>query len=123
MAIRVEGLNDIVRRLQDLGADVDDLKDVMARISTEGAHVLQGYVPVKSGKLRASARGNRAKGKAVVTVGRSTVPYAAPINYGWPARGIEAADFTGKTDQAMEPRAVLLLEQGIEELIRKRNLG
>lgn len=122
MAVKIENLPHILRQLQDLGADIEDLKDVMARIAAEGSEVMQGFIPTKSGKLRASTRGNRAKAKAVVTTGRASVPYAGPINYGWRRRNITPADFTGKTDQVMETKATQMLEQGITDLIKRRNL-
>jgi hypothetical protein len=119
----VEGLREAVKQLEELGADVDDLKDTMAEIAAEAVEVMQPLIPTRSGKLRASARGNRAKGKAVVTIGRATVRYAAPINYGWPKRNIRPANFTSKTDKAMETRAPELLEQGINAAIEKRGLA
>lgn len=122
MATYVEGLRETVRHLQDLGVEIDDLKDVMADIATEATDVMQGFIPTRSGALRASARGNRAKGKAIVTVGKARVPYAAAINYGWAARNIKPADFTGKTDRAMDDRAVQMLEAGIDKLIDKKGL-
>ena len=64
----------------------------------------------------------RAKSKAVVSAGRASVPYAGPINYGWPRRGISPADFTGKTDQVMQPRALSELEREINAAIRRRHL-
>lgn len=119
----VSGLREAVKQLEDLGADVDDLKDTMATIAAEAVKVMQPLVPVRSGRLRDSVRGNRAKGKAVVTIGRATVRYAAPINYGWPRRNIRPANFTAKTDKAMETRAPELLEQGINAAIEKRGLA
>lgn len=120
-AVKVEGLRQTVNQLQTLGADVDDLKDTFSAIADEGARVMASLVPVRSGKLRATIHGNRAKSKAVVTVGRGSVPYAGPINYGWPARHIKARNFVAKTDQVMGPRIEKMLDQGLEKAIRKIN--
>lgn len=122
MSTYVTGLRETVRDLSDLGVEVDDLKDVMGEIAATAVDVMQPFIPAVSGTLRASARGNRAKGKAVVTIGRARVPYAAAINYGWGARNIRPANFTGKTDAAMDDRAVQMLDAGIDKLITKKGL-
>lgn len=117
---RVEGLNQVVRALQQTGVDVEDLKDAFSKIASEGARIAAAEAPHKSGRLSGDVRGNRAKSKAVVTAGRKSVPYAGPINYGWPARGIQAAGFMQAADQQMQPRAVQLLEDEINRKIREK---
>lgn len=119
---RVEGLSSVVRGLQDLGVEVEDLKDAFAAIAAQAAQVAASAAPSESGALRGSLRGNRAKGKAVVTAGRSAVPYAGPINYGWPTRNIEGAGFMQTADEAMGPRALALLEAEINQQIRAKGL-
>lgn len=120
--IAVEGLRETVRALEKAGVEVEDLKDVMAPIAKKAADVMETFVPVRSGALRASVRPNRAKGKAVVTVGRARVKYAGPINYGWPKRGIKPADFTGKTDRVMDDTAARMLEAGLDDLLERNGL-
>lgn len=122
LGFRVEGLNQVVRDLQAIGVEVDDLKGAFGAISAEGAQVARGLVPVVSGRLVGTIRGNRAKSKAVVTAGRASVPYAAPINYGWPARNIEPQLFMQQTDERMRPVALERLETEIDTAIRKRGL-
>lgn len=119
---KVEGVRQMVRDLEAIGADVEDLKDTFQAISQEGTQVAKGLVPVKSGRLQASLRGNRAKSKAVVTAGGASVPYAGAINYGWPARNIEPALFMQQTDEQFQDRALSMLEQGIDDVIQKRGL-
>lgn len=123
VGFQVEGLAQKVRDLKALGLDVDDLKDAFSKIAARGAALAAGYAPKASGRLAASVRGNRAQSKAVVTVGRSTIPYAGPINYGWPSRGIAASGFMQKADQAMRPIVLDLLEDDINDKIRKRGLN
>lgn len=121
--IAVSGLRELTRGLEKAGVDVEELKDVMGRVADEAADTMRPLVPVKSGKLRASVRPNRAKGKAIVTVGTARVPYAAPIQYGWSARGIKPSRFVERTDQAMETRAVELLEQGWADIAERHGLA
>lgn len=119
---RVEGLSEVVRDLQKIGVEVDDLKDAFAKIADEAAQTASSFAPRASGRLAADIRGNRAKSKAVVTAGRSSVPYAGPINYGWRDRNIEPALFMQRADQAMQTRAVHLLEDEINQKIRERGM-
>lgn len=123
MAVEVEGLRKALREMEKLGVDVEDMKDVFAGIADEASRVMEGLTPRASGALRASIRGNRAKNKAVVRIGKARVPYAGPINYGWPKRNIRPANFTGKTDAVMEDKAEEMLLDGIEGLIKKFETG
>jgi len=118
----VTGLREVLKDLTALGVDVEDMKDVFSSLAEEGASFGRGATKKKTGRLAGTARGNRAKGKAVVTWGRASVPYAGPINYGWPARNIKAQDFTGATDAHMEPRALVSFEAGVQKAIRRRGL-
>ena len=120
--VRVEGLTKVTRALKGLGLDVDDLKEAFATIATEAVDCVKQHVPRRSGRLAEDVRGNRAQSKAVVRAGRASVPYAGPINYGWPARGIEPAEYMQKGDQEMQPIAVSRLEEEIEHRIRVRGL-
>jgi hypothetical protein len=124
VGFKVEGLNALVRDLQAIGVEVDDLKDAFSTISKEGAERAAHHAPRgETGKLSASIRGNRAKSKAVVTAGRATVPYAGAINYGWPGRNIEPAGFMQKADEEMQPVALQRLEEEINRVIRSKGLG
>lgn len=121
--VRIEGLAQAVRALESMGAEVEDLKDALGAIADEGAARAARHAPMRSGRLAQSVRGNRAKGKAVVRAGRSSTPYAGPINYGWPARNIAASGFMQKADEEMKPRSLMLLETNINALIRKKGLS
>lgn len=121
-SVKVEGLNQTLTALQRLGVEVGDLKDVMAEIADEGARLASSFAPKRSGRLRATIRGNKAKAKAIVIAGRARTPYAGAINYGWRARGITPALFMQRADQQLAPRAVELLDKGLDEAIRKVGL-
>jgi len=121
--VRVQGLNALTRDLQKLGAEVDDLKDVFSEIAKEGADRASSFAPVLTGRLRDTIRGNRAKNKAVITAGRARVPYAGAINYGWPARNITGALFMQKADAELSPRAVDMLDAGIDRIIERLGLN
>lgn len=117
--IKVEGLRETVKALQEAGAELVDLKDAFGAISKEGAQVVKGFVPTATGRLAGSVRGNRAKDRAVVMAGGARVPYAGAINYGWATRGIEAANFMQDGDRVLEPRAHERLDKAIEDITKK----
>ena len=136
MAVRVEGLNRVVRDLQKTGTDVADLKSVFAEIASEGASLAARFAPARTGKLRATIRGNKAKNKAVVLAGRAKVPYAGAINYGWktghagqPRRGggwplgIVPAHFLAKADAQLQERAPQMMEDGLSRIIERNDLS
>lgn len=118
---KVEGLTQAIRDMRTLGVEVEDLKAAFTKIAAEGAERAASHAPVRSGRLSRSIRGNKAKSKAVVRAGtKRGAPHAGPINYGWPRRGIRASGFMQRADQDMQPRAVRMLEDEINNQIRKR---
>jgi len=121
--VYITGLRETTRAMERAGVEVDDLKTVMGQVAAEGARVMQGFLPHDSGRLEASTRGNRAKGKAVVMVGGARVPYAGPVIYGWAARGIRSSNAVPKTDDVMETRGPQLLEAGWSDIVERYGLG
>lgn len=119
----VEGLRETVKALEAAGVEVADLKEAMARVAAAGAEIVARHVPVVSGKLRASVRGNKAKGKAEVLAGKASVPYAGAINYGWPRRNIRARDFLAQADAEIGTRAVAMFEDALNDVLTKKGLG
>lgn len=122
VGFRVQGLSQVVRALQGMGVEVDDLKAAFSSIASEAAQVAAAHAPRRSGRLAGDIRGNRAKSKAVVAAGRSSVPYAGPINYGWTARNIRPAGFMQKADEVMQPVAIQRLENEINRQIQRKGL-
>lgn len=120
--VRITGLREVVRGLEKLGLEVDDLKDAFAPIAQLGARIAASNVRSRSGKLAGTLRGNRAKSRAVITAGRASVPYAGPQNYGWAKRNIPAQGFMQRADEQMESRSVQLLESAINRAIRRSGL-
>lgn len=123
VGVKVEGLSKLLRQLEAVGGDVEDVKDAMASIAQKGAKLASSFAPVKTGALRSSIRGNRSKARAVVTAGRAAVPWAGPQNYGWPARNIPATSFMQRADTALRPKAIQELDKALTAAIRKRGLS
>jgi hypothetical protein len=121
--VYITGLREMTRAMEKAGVDVEELKGVMGDIAAEATRVMSPFIPTRSGALRTSARGNRAKGKAVVTIGKARVPYAGAINYGWPRRNIRAANFVAQTDAVMDTRVVEMLEKGWANIAERNGLS
>lgn len=120
--VRITGLNKVVKGLQELGLELDDLKDAFGALASEGARLAAGFVQSRSGRLAGTVRGNRAKNKAIVSAGRAKVRYAGVQNYGWPKKNITAQGFMQKADEVLKPLAVIQLEKAINESIQRRGL-
>jgi hypothetical protein len=120
--VRVTGLREVVRGLEKMGVEVDDLKDGFSSIASEGAQLAAGFIRSLTGRLAGTVRGNRAKARAVITAGRSSVPWAGPQNYGWARRNIKAQGFMQQADRVMQTRSRVLLEDALTGAIRRSGL-
>ena len=77
-ALMVVGQKRFVQTMRKAGADMDDLKEVNRNLAPRG----------KTGRLAGSLRVGATNRAGVIRAGRKAVPYAGPINYGWPKRHI-----------------------------------
>lgn len=102
--VRVEGLNNLVRTLKRAGEDISALKDAHKRAGEIVAAEAEAIAPRRSGKLAGSIRAAKQVRRARVQAGRASVPYAGPIHWGWPARGVEPQPFMSIAARNTEPR-------------------
>jgi phage gpG-like protein len=91
--VTVEGARQLSRSLRQFGEGLDDLKDANEAVSALVAREASARAPHRSGALAGSVRGSRQANRALVRVGSAKVPYAGPIHWGWPKRGIPARPF------------------------------
>lgn len=121
MGVTVAGHDDLTTSLRSAADDLVDVElDAVAR---EAAGVMASLVPVRSGRLRASIRTvEGSDGRAVVTIGGPTVPYASVIQYGSRRRNIDPARFVERTDAVMETRAARGLEDGWNTIAERHGL-
>jgi hypothetical protein len=116
-AIRVEGVSRLVSTMRKAEVDVDELRDVTVAAGAIAAAAIRPLIPVRTGRLAASARSNRAARRSTVSVGRASLPYAGPIHWGWPARKIKGAEFGPRGLQAAEPAIHALYVAGIDRIL------
>lgn len=102
--VTVEGVDRLVRTLKRAGVDISDLKAAHSAVAAFVAGEAAARAPRRSGALAGSVRGARLQSRARVSAGRSSIPYAGPIHWGWPARRISSQPFVSEAAQATEPR-------------------
>lgn len=100
--VQIIGARQLRRTLRAAGQDMSDLKRVHAEVGR--IVVAASSAPTRTGKLAASIRAGAAATSATVRAGGARVPYAGPIHWGWPARGITAQPFLTEAAQQTEPR-------------------
>lgn len=117
---RIDGLREVQRDLNRLGADT---KNEMRSTHLQAAEIVvmgaKRFVPVRTGRLAASIRALATKTSGRVRAGSASVPYAGPIHFGWPARRIAPQPFIY---DALDPRRddiKRLYEDRINELVEK----
>jgi hypothetical protein len=102
--LRVEGGRKLRGALK--GADaalLDGLQALHARIGLTVAPVGAAGAPRRTGRLAGTVRSSGTKAGAFVRAGYASVPYAGPVHWGWPDRGIAAQPFLSEAAQATEP--------------------
>ncbi len=91
VAIRVDGLAELATQLRATPERLDkDLRKANKKaVQTVLVPAVKGRTAVgETGNLRRSTRALATARRAQLAQGSGAVPYAGPINFGWPARGI-----------------------------------
>lgn len=101
--VRVEGLDNLVRTMNRAKVDISELKEAHRAAGEIVAREAGARAPRRSGKLAGTLRASKQARRAQVLLGRTSVPYAGPIHWGWPARGIAANPFVSEAAQHTEP--------------------
>lgn len=115
--VQVDGLKELRKTLKAAGDDLSDLKAANAEAAQIAADGGRSRVPTLNGLLASSIRSTGTKTAGIVRAGKASVPYAAPIHWGWPARSIPENPFLSDGATATEPRWLPVYEQRIEDII------
>lgn len=102
--------------LRSAASDLDSM-DAYGAIAVEAAGVLRGFMPVDTGRARASVRPARAEGMAVVTAGGPEAPHVPVLRATHPSR------FVQRTDAVMEQRAADALEREWDHIAQRNGLA
>jgi hypothetical protein len=121
--VEVTGVNEMVRDFKRLGLKTRDLSRAFDAIAAEIVTDAKSMAPKVTGRLAGDVRAGRAKTKASVSVGRKSVPYAGPINYGWRRRNIEPTMFLNRAADQNANSAVTALRLEMQRQINSVGLG
>ncbi len=105
VGIRVTGLRDMARDARNTINRLDKGIRGANKKSVERALVprIKAAAPRRSGALAGSVKGRATAQRAQIIVGTPVkVPYAGPINFGWPLRHIAAQEFIYSSIAAAE---------------------
>lgn len=117
--IEVTGARETRKALKGFGDDLSDLKDTHTALARMVATEAQGRAPVRSGALRGSIRGGGTKTRATVRAGKKKVPYAGPIHFGWPDRGITPQTFLYDALDARKGEVITNYKTAVNKAVRK----
>lgn len=90
VGLEVEGLRTLRRSLKAAGLSLADLKQAHNEVAQLVVRAASPSAPHRTGALVATTRGSGTQSAAVVRAGRSSVPYAGPVHWGWPSHHIVA---------------------------------
>ena len=124
MRIDEGDLRDLRKRLKELG-QTDWLKDLGVEAAQPALILAQQTVPRRTGALAGTLRiGRNARGPTIAlgTGARGKVPYAGPIHFGWPKRGIEPQPFLYAAADARATQVAEAYARGLQDLIRQKGL-
>lgn len=85
------------------GHSLADLKDANRHAANIASDASAPLAPFRTGALRRSVRSSGTVSAGIIRAGRKRVPYAGPIHWGWPSRGIRATPFLTQGAQTSEP--------------------
>lgn len=117
--VEVDGARELRRTLRAAGDDLEDLKAANLAAANIAAGAARGRAPRKTGALAGDIRASGTKTAGIIRAGRKRIPYAGPIHWGWPARGIEARPYMTEGAQSTESIWVPMYERLIDDALDK----
>jgi hypothetical protein len=119
VTVKVTGLREVVRSFKQYAGAVDDLKEANAAIGSKVAQTAVATTPFRTGRLASTVKSNRAVQRVQLKAGGARVPYAGVIEYGWPARNIEAQPFLRRAAWTNRDYIVQQYTSNLESIKRK----
>lgn len=119
VTVRIKGLREVTRSLDQYKGAVDDLKEANAKISSKVSRDAVAITPKKTGTLARSVKGNRAKNTVQIKAGGARVPYAGVIEYGWPDHKIEPQSYLRKAAYQNIGYVIQQFDANLEDLKRR----
>ena len=120
---KVEGDEELLTKFRKLGFKTSDLGGVFHQIAAEVTADAKTLAPHLTGRLAGDVRPSSAKTRASIVVGRASVPYAGPQNYGWAARNIAPHLFMNRAADSKANTSADRIAKEIKRQIRSAGLG
>lgn len=118
--VHVDGARELRTTLRKAGTDLRDFNEAHRAVSTVVASAGRARAPRRTGRLASSVRPAGTRTQAIARAGNNTtVPYANPIHWGWPKRGIAPALFLTTAAQDTEEEWVSVYEGRLLQIMRK----
>lgn len=115
---QVEGGRQLRKTLRAAGNDLQDLKEAHGDVAGLVTRAAEPKAPRVSGRLAASGRPGATKTAALIRFGNnSSIRYARPIHWGWPARNITAHPFAYDAAVETQPQWVSTYEEAVDRVL------
>jgi len=118
--VEVKGLRKVVREIEKLGVEVQDLKAVFTRIGSKALSTANSGTPVRSGVLQATNKQSNRKNSVYLYSGSAKAYYARFIHYG--TQFIEKKPYLQEAVKKDGPWAVQELNKELGTLLRTTGL-
>lgn len=118
--VEVKGLRKVVRSIEKLGTEVEDLKAVFTRIGARALSTANSGTPVRSGALKASNKQSKRKNSVYLYTGSAKAYYARFIHWGTELQ--ERRPYLQEAVKKDGPWAVQELNKELGTLIRTTGL-
>ena len=119
--IQIVGLRKVVRQIEKLGVEAEDLKGAFRRIGARALSTANAGTPVSSGALKASNRQSKRKNSVYLYSGKAKTYYARFVHYG--TINMEKRPYLVAAVEKDGPWAVRELENEMDRLITKLGLN
>ncbi len=117
--VEIEGGRRLRSTLKKAGVDMKKMTAINRRAASVVAAAAGPAAPKLTGLLSASVRPGATQRAGIVRAGKKAIPYAGPIHWGWPARGIRAQPFISDAAVATEESWVPLYEKHMRDIIKE----
>jgi hypothetical protein len=117
--LEVRGARQLRATLRRAGDDLEEMKAIHATVAGMVAAAAQSRAPRRTGRLAATVRPSGARTQAVVRAGYARVPYANPIHWGWPRRGIRPSLFLTSAAADTEPLWFATYTRAVDAILER----
>ena len=121
--INLIGVKEAQAAIDKLAVELEKNITLNKELSTTLAQKASAMAPRLTGALASSVVGNPSEQKAQILAGSSAVPYAGVIEYGWPAKNIQARPYLTKAVNDNMNYIIAKYEDNIKDNIKRYNLN